>query len=55
MGCVMENVLTLLKQQLPFTRAPAPPPYECQGCVARFGTQYYVCPACGGYTIERTH
>lgn len=48
------GIITALKQYLPFMRAPAPSPYECQGCGARFGSQRQVCPTCGGYTIERT-
>lgn len=28
--------------------------YQCQGCHARFETQYHVCSDCGSYRVERT-
>lgn len=28
-------------------------PYECESCGARFRLEYYVCPECGGYSIDR--
>ncbi len=48
------HILTTLKQHFTTTPSVAPPPYECQGCESRFGTQHQVCPVCEGYTIERT-
>jgi rRNA maturation endonuclease Nob1 len=50
----MSEIIAVLKQYVSPTRSPAPSPYECQTCGARFNTQRQVCPACGGYTIERT-
>jgi len=29
-----------------------PRPYVCLSCEARFERQYYLCPACGGYSVE---
>jgi len=28
-------------------------PYECQSCGARFRVEYYRCPQCGGYSLDR--
>ncbi len=28
-------------------------PYECSGCGERFAIEYYSCPDCGGYRVER--
>jgi rRNA maturation endonuclease Nob1 len=30
------------------------PVYECQRCESQFEVEYYVCPDCGGYRVERT-
>lgn len=27
--------------------------YVCRGCEASFDVQYHVCPACGGYSVDR--
>ena len=27
--------------------------YVCRGCDTSFTVQYHVCPACGGYSVER--
>lgn len=35
----------------PFARDDRP--YRCRGCGARFELRYHVCPACGGYAVER--
>lgn len=50
----MSDIIGALKQYVASTRSPAPSPYECQHCGARFDAQRQVCPACGSYTIERT-
>jgi rRNA maturation endonuclease Nob1 len=50
----MGVIIGALKQYVSPTRSSDPSPYECQVCGARFDTQRQVCPACGGYTIERT-
>ncbi len=28
--------------------------YECQQCESQFEVEYYTCPDCGGYRVERT-
>jgi len=28
-------------------------PYVCVSCEGRFERQHHVCPACGGYSVER--
>jgi rRNA maturation endonuclease Nob1 len=50
----MGEIIAAVKQYVAPTRSPAPSPYACQTCGARFDSQRQVCPACGGYTIERT-
>jgi rRNA maturation endonuclease Nob1 len=50
----MSDIIGALTQHVSPMRSPAPSPYECQGCGARFDSQRQVCPACGSYTIERT-
>jgi rRNA maturation endonuclease Nob1 len=50
----MGEIITAIKQYVSSTHSPTPSPYECQACGARFDAQRQVCPACGGYTIERT-
>jgi lipopolysaccharide biosynthesis regulator YciM len=27
-------------------------PYRCQSCGEAYAVQYYVCPACGGFSID---
>jgi lipopolysaccharide biosynthesis regulator YciM len=34
--------------------ARTPTPYECVTCGARYRVQYYVCPECGGFSIDPT-
>jgi len=29
-------------------------PYECQTCEAAYDLEYYVCPECGGFSVERS-
>lgn len=48
------DIVTTLREQLTDYCPPDSSPYECNGCGMRFDRQYHVCPACGGYTIERT-
>jgi lipopolysaccharide biosynthesis regulator YciM len=31
-----------------------PADYECRGCGAAFDVQYYTCPECGSYSVERS-
>jgi rRNA maturation endonuclease Nob1 len=54
MVAIIMDIVTILKQQLPVTRATGSLPYACQACCARFDAQRQVCPTCGSYTIERT-
>ncbi len=28
--------------------------YICRGCGEPFGVEYYICPECGGYSVERS-
>ncbi len=30
------------------------PVYECQRCDSQFEVEYYICPDCGSYRVERT-
>jgi rRNA maturation endonuclease Nob1 len=50
----MGEIIAAVKQYVAPTRSPTPSPYACQTCGVRFDSQRQVCPACGGYTIERT-
>jgi hypothetical protein len=54
-GNFIMDILTPLTQYLPSAHSPDQSPYECQSCCTRFDSQRQVCPACGGYTIERIH
>ena len=31
----------------------ADPVYVCRGCGEAFGLEYYICPECSGYSVER--
>ncbi|MFC6960630.1 hypothetical protein [Halocatena marina] len=48
------NIVTALRRELTNTTPTERSPYKCGGCGMRFELQRHVCPACGGYTIERT-
>jgi ribosomal protein L37E len=28
-------------------------PFVCRGCGERYEVEYYTCPACGGFSVER--
>jgi predicted RNA-binding Zn-ribbon protein involved in translation (DUF1610 family) len=28
--------------------------YVCRGCGEAFGLEHYICPECGGYSVERS-
>lgn len=30
-----------------------PTPYTCQTCESAFAVEYYRCPECGGFSVER--
>jgi hypothetical protein len=50
----MGDIIETLTQYVAPTHSPPTSPYEGQHCGARFAAQRQVCPACGGYTSERT-
>jgi len=31
------------------------PVYVCRGCGEAFGLEHYICPECGGYSVERPY
>ena len=48
------STLSHVKQVFTSADTDEPQPYECQNCGARFQQEYYHCPECGGYNIDRT-
>jgi rubrerythrin len=47
------GTLSRVKQAFASPDPNALGPYECQGCGTRFRREYYVCPKCGGYSLDR--
>lgn len=48
------SIINRLVARLGSAEKEEPRPYQCRTCQRQFARQYYICPACGGFRVDRT-